>query len=203
MPKLLVQSAQQRREFFEKQAKLLEKLAREGQAPYGLYIGCSDARISPFQLLGANPGDLFILRNVANIIPPYQQRELGITAVLEFAIQRLQVPHLIIMGHTDCGGIKGLDAQDEADTASALSQWIEFARPAQQEVDVSDPLDQLERHRAIVERNVVLQLRHVQTYSFIQEALAAHRLELHGWVYYLRRRLVSAYDSVNDKFVVI
>lgn len=203
MPQLLAQSAQHRREFFESQVELLEKLAKEGQSPYGLYIGCSDARVSPFRLLGANPGDLFILRNVANIIPPYEQRELGVTAVLEFAIQRLQVPHLIIMGHSDCGGIKGLDAQTEADSTSALSQWIEFARPAQQEVDANEALDELERHRAIVERNVVLQLQHVQTYPCILEALKAKRLELHGWVYYLRRRLVSAYNRTTDRFVVV
>ncbi len=201
MTKLLAQSAHHRREFFETQAELLERLAKEGQSPYALYIGCSDARVSPFRLLGSNPGDLFILRNVANIVPPYAQRELGITAVLEFAIRRLQVPHLIIMGHTDCGGIKGLDAQVEADPTSALSQWIEFARPAQKTVDAGPTLAELERHRAIVERNVVLQLRHVQSYPFIAEALEAHRLELHGWVYYLRRRLVSAYDPALDKFV--
>jgi carbonic anhydrase len=203
MPKLLAQSAQHRHEFFETQVELLERLAREGQSPYGLYIGCSDARVSPFRLLGSNPGDLFILRNVANIVPPYEQRELGIAAVLEFAIQRLHVPHLIIMGHTDCGGIKGLDAQSEADPTSALSQWIEFARPAQQEVDTDEALNGLERHRAIVQRNVVLQLQHVQTYPCVMEALEAKRLELHGWVYYLRRRLVSAYDMTQQKFVVV
>lgn len=203
MTKLLAQSAQIRQEFFEQQAELLDRLAREGQSPYGLFIGCSDARISPFRLLGANPGDLFILRNVANIIPPYEQRELSVTAVLEFAIRRLQVPHLIIMGHTDCGGIKGLDAQSEADSTSALSQWIEFARPAQHEVDAGEVLDEMERHRAIVEQNVVLQLQHVQTYPFVREALAASRLELHGWVYYLRRRLVSAYEPDQRKFVVV
>jgi carbonic anhydrase len=203
LPRLLAQSAQIRLDFFEKQAELLERLAQEGQSPYGLYIGCSDARVSPFRLLGANPGDLFFLRNVANIIPPYEQRELSVTAVLEFAIRRLQVPHLIIMGHTDCGGIKGLDAQTDVDTSSALSQWIEFARPAQQVVDAGPVLDELERHRAIVERNVILQLQHVQSYPFILEALEANRLELHGWVYYLRRRLVSAYDPALDKFVGI
>lgn len=203
MTRLLAQSAQIRQEFFEQQAELLDRLAREGQSPYGLFIGCSDARISPFRLLGANPGDLFILRNVANIIPPYEQREMGVTAVLEFAIRRLQVPHLIIMGHTDCGGIKGLDAQSEADPTSALSQWIEFARPAQQEVDAGEVLDELERHRAVVEQNVILQLQHVQTYPFVREALAANRLELHGWVYYLRRRLVSAYEPDQKKFVVV
>ncbi|MFN8459793.1 MAG: carbonic anhydrase [Anaerolineae bacterium] len=203
MTKLLARSAQVRQKFFEQQAELLERLAREGQSPYGLFIGCSDARISPFSLLGANPGDLFILRNVANIIPPYEQREMSITAALEFAIRRLQVPHLIIMGHTDCGGIKGLDAQSEVDSTSALSQWIEFARHAQREVDAGEVLDELERHRAIVEHNVLLQLQHVQTYPFIREALAANRLELHGWVYYLRRRLVSAYDPDQKKFVVV
>ncbi len=203
MSDLLAQLAPQYRKFFETQTELLKKLATEGQSPYGLFISCSDSRISPVRLFGANPGDFFVLRNVANIIPPYLQHELGITAVLEYAIRHLHVPHLIIMGHTDCGGIKGLDAQPDIDSASALSQWIEFARPAQQTVDAGPLLNELERHRAIVEHNVELQLRNVQTYPFIQQALETNRLKLHGWIYYLRRRLVSAYNPVTHQFVEV
>ena len=103
---LLEKSIPMRHDFFEKQAELLEKLGREGQSPEALFVGCSDSRVSPERLLGANPGDLFILRNIANIIPPCDQSDMGITAVLEYAIRHLQV----ICGHTDCGGIKGLDA---------------------------------------------------------------------------------------------
>jgi carbonic anhydrase len=198
--KLLKNSASMRSDFFEKQAELLEKLAQEGQSPEALFIGCSDSRVSPEQLLGASAGDLFMLRNIANIVPPYEQSDMGITAVLEYAVRHLKVPHLVICGHTDCGGIKGLDAHLDAEAEPALSRWIEFARLAQQVVDAGTKLNEVDRNRAIVERNVVLQLRHVQTYPFVAEALEANRLELHGWVYYLRRRLMGYYDPAKDEF---
>lgn len=203
MPDLLAQLAPRYHEFFERDAELLKKLAKEGQSPYALFISCSDSRISPVRLFGANPGDFFVLRNVANIIPPYHSQELGITAVLEYAIRHLHVPHLIIMGHTDCGGIKGLDVQPNADPMASLFHWLEFARPAQQAVDAASPLPELERHRAIVESNVELQLRNIQSYPFIQQALETNQLKLHGWTYYLRRRLLSAYDPAINKFVEI
>jgi carbonic anhydrase len=201
--KLLKKSVSMRSDFFEKQAELLEKLAKEGQSPEALFIGCSDSRVSPEQLLGASPGDLFMLRNIANIVPPYEQSDMGITAVLEYAIRHLKVPHLIICGHTDCGGIKGLDVHLDAETEPALARWVEFARSAQQEVDAGAKLNEVNRNRAIVERNVVLQLRHVQTYPFVLEALEANRLELHGWVYYLRRRWMGYYDPAKGKFNIL
>jgi carbonic anhydrase len=202
--KLLEKSTSMRRDFFEKQAGLLEKLAK-GQSPEVLFIGCSDSRVSPERLLGANPGDLFMLRNIANIVPPYEQSDVGITAVLEYAVRHLKVPHLVICGHTDCGGIKGLDADLDPQAEPALTRWIEFARPAQQEVDAAAEMliNEADRNRAIVERSVVLQLRHVQTYPFVMEALEANRLELHGWVYYLRRRLTGYYDPAKDDFVLL
>jgi carbonic anhydrase len=202
--KLLEKSVSMRHDFFEKQTELLEKLAK-GQSPEALFIGCSDSRVSPERLLGANPGDLFMLRNVANIVPPYEQSDVGITAVLEYAVRHLKVPHLVICGHTDCGGIKGLDADLDPQAEPALTRWVEFARPAQQEVDAMAEtlMNEVDRNRAIVERSVVLQLRHVQTYPFVMEALEANRLELHGWVYYLRRRLTGYYDPVKDDFILL
>ncbi len=201
--KLLEKSASMRRDFFEKQAELLEKLATEGQSPEALFIGCSDSRVVPEQLFGARAGDLFMLRNIANIIPPYEHSDMGITAVLEYAVRHLHVPHIIICGHTDCGGVKGLDTQLDAEAEPALAGWIEFARPAQQAVDADEKLAEWERHRAIVERNVVQQWRHIRTYPFVLAALEANQLELHGWVYYLRRRLMGYYDPVADKFDVL
>ncbi len=201
--KLLEQSVPFQSDFFGNRAELLEKLALEGQSPKGLFIGCSDSRVTPERLFGADPGDLFMLRNIANIIPPYKHSDMGITAVLEYAVRYLQIPHIIICGHTDCGGIKGLEAQLDAEAEPALTRWVEFARPAQKEVDAARKLEEWERHRAIVEQNVIQQLRHIQTYPFVLAAMEANRLELHGWVYYLRRRLMGYYGPVEDKFKVL
>lgn len=200
---LLERSAPFQADFFENQAELLERLAKEGQSPEALLVACSDSRVFLEPMLGTSPGDLFMLRNIANIIPPYEQHDRGTAAVLEYAIRHLQVPHLIICGHTDCGGIKGLDAQLDPAAEPALIGWVEFARPAQRAIDAGPGLAGWERHRAIVERNVVQQLRHVQSYPFVLEALEANRLELHGWVYYLRRRLMGHYAPDQDRFEMI
>lgn len=201
--KLLERSAAMRAEFFKRQGELLETLATKGQSPEGLFITCADSRISPSSLFGAKPGDLFMLRNVANIIPPYEQADTSVMAVLEFAVLQLKVPHLIICGHTDCGGIKGLDGPVDETTLPALARWIEFARPAQQLVDRLPPPDEAERHRTIVERNVVQQLINVQSYPFVLAALEANQLNLHGWVYYLRRQMMGSYNSETNSFEML
>ncbi|MCP4428386.1 MAG: carbonic anhydrase [Chloroflexi bacterium] len=197
----LAQSAPIRRDFFENQKELLTKLAHEGQKPSALFIGCADSRVTPEQMLGARPGDLFMLRNIANIIPPYVQTEIGTVSVLEYAVLHLHVPHVIVCGHTDCGGIRGLDVHLDMSKEPALSRWISLARPAQREVDFQmDDLNPEERHVAIVERNVVHQLNNIRSYPFVREALEANQLELHGWVYYLEHRRIGYYDSAADTF---
>ncbi len=121
----LVRSSPMRRDFFEGQKELLTKLAQEGQAPDALFIGCSDSRVAPERMLGAQPGDLFMLRNIANIIPPYVQTEIGTVSVLEYAVLHLHVPHIIICGHTDCGGIRKLDAHLDMNKEPTLSRWLD------------------------------------------------------------------------------
>ncbi|HEX6386088.1 MAG TPA: carbonic anhydrase [Anaerolineae bacterium] len=201
---LLAQSQPAREAFFEEHSALLQRLARQGQAPYALFIGCSDSRVMPERLLGAQPGDLFMLRNVANVVPPYTQTEIGIVSALEFAVLTLKVPHIIICGHTDCGGILGLDQDIDMLAKPALSRWLDLVRPAQHAVDFSPrALSPEERHRAIVEQNVIHQLANLQSYPFIREAVAAGWLALHGWVYYLERPGIDYYDPQTNVFVAV
>ena len=200
---LLSQSVAARQAFFQKNRQLLAELAQKGQRPQALFIACADSRVTPTELLGANPGDLFMLRNIANIIPPYIQTEIGTAAVLEFAIYALKVPHIIICGHTDCGGIYGLDKPIDMGQQPALSRWLDLARPAQREVDFQmRDLAPADRHQAIVERNVILQLSHLQSYPFVRQAMAAEQLALHGWVYDLQQQQIRFYDPAADTFIV-
>lgn len=197
----LIQSAPMRQDFFENQKDLLAELAAEGQSPEALFVGCSDSRVTPERMLDAQPGDLFMLRNIANIIPPYVQTEIGVVSVLEYAVLHLNVPHIIVCGHTDCGGIKGLDTHIDMSREPALSRWLDLARPAQREVDFHlRDLAPEKRHIAIVERNVVLQLNNVISYPFVREALEANQLELHGWVYHLDKQQIGYYDPAVDQF---
>ena len=124
--------------------------------------------------------------------------------MLEYALLHLNVPHVIVMGHTDCGGIKALDAELDMAREPALARWTSLARPAQQEVDfLLRDLTPDERHRAIVERNVVHQLRNLQSYPFVRERLEANKLELHGWVYYLEEKQIRYYDAERDAFQIL
>lgn len=201
MPNLLKRTATTRRQFFIEHRDLLQTLANEGQDPKALFIGCSDSRVLPEHMFQTKPGELFMLRNIANVVPPYTQTEIGIVSILEFAIITLKVPNVIVCGHTDCGGIQALDIDIDMMRMPALSRWLDLARPAQRDVDFSGKsLSAEERHVAIVAQNVLNQLRNLQSYPFIREAISANQLALHGWVYDVFRQQVSYYDEASDQF---
>ena len=190
-----------RQRFFTQHRALLQDLAANGQTPRALFVGCADSRLTPELLLDAKPGEFFMLRNVANIIPPYVQTEIGIVSVLEFALLTLRIPHIIVMGHTDCGGLRGLDVQIDMAAQPALSRWLDLARPAQREVDFKlRDLTPAARHVAIVEENVRLQLRNLESYPFVRTAVSAGTLQLHGWVYYLGEQQLGYLDRETGKF---
>jgi carbonic anhydrase len=143
-----------------------------------------------------------MLRNIANLVPPYWQTEVGIVSVLEYAILDMKIPHIIVCGHTDCGGIKALDAALDLSSRPTLSRWLDLARPAQREVDgFSEAEISAERHHAIVERNVVNQLRNLESYPFIRERIESEKLSLHGWVYYLELPEIRYYKPEDDNFI--
>jgi len=182
-----------RDEFFQRERDLLAQLAREGQKPRVLFVGCSDSRVIPEWLAGARPGDLFVVRNVANIIPPYGTAHVSMGAAIEFAVDRLRVEHLIVCGHTDCGGIKALSAQLDWNRDPHIIRWIEHARPARTRIEASN-LPAEEQHLATVRENVLLQLENLRSYDPVREAERAGALELVGWVYHLDTGSVEAYD---------
>lgn len=196
MDKILDKTQKARQQFFAKHQVLLQELAEIGQFPTALFIGCSDSRVVPEQFLGAKPGDFFMLRNIANLVPPYWQTEIGFASVLEFAVLDLEVPHTIVCGHTDCGGIRALDANLDLGSRPALSRWLDLARPAQRAVDGFSQAEQTaERHQAIVEQNVLYQLENLKSYPFIRERIERGKLELHGWVYDLEGLEIRHFDG--------
>jgi carbonic anhydrase len=196
---LLHQTHSLRADFFEKASDLLAQLAREGQKPKVMFIGCADSRVVPELLTGAQPGEVFVVRNVANIIPPFGTGHWSVGAALEYAVNHLQVAHLVVCGHTDCGGIKALDGRVDALADASLSQWIELAREAQTRVD-GRGVEKAKRHQAIVEQNIILQLERAAGYPAIRKALKENRLELHGWLFDLHGPLVYSYDPKSGQF---
>ncbi len=199
---LLKQSHSARSTFIAQNQKLLQNLAHHGQRPQALFIGCADSRVVPEALFGLQPGDFFMLRNIANVMPPYIQSDTGTVAVLEYAVNHLKVPHIIVCGHTECGGIQGLDTHLDMIVDPALSRWLNLVRDAKRDVDFSSrDLSPEERHYAIVERNVVNQLENLKSYPIVREMIAQQKLELHGWVYYLKEMVVGYWDTAVNQFI--
>jgi len=196
---LLQQSDPLRADFFEKEGDLLGQLALRGQKPEVMFIGCSDSRVIPEMLTGAQPGEIFVLRNIANIIPPFGTAHESIGAALEYAVNHLKVKHIVVCGHTDCGGLRALDGHLDALAEPSLAAWIKFAREAQTRVD-RHGVEPASRHRALVEQNVILQLEHAAGYPAVYKALKENRLELHGWLFDLHAPSVYAYHPDTGQF---
>jgi carbonic anhydrase len=179
--------------YFQENRELFERLATQGQSPEVLFIGCSDSRVPSELLSQVDPGDIFVTRNIANIVPPYGTGEMGIGAVVEYAVLHLHVKHIVVLGHTDCGGIRALDQPSDWSREPHIARWIEHARAAKTKVEASG-LPEDERHLATVRENVRLQMEHLRSYDPVREGERAGTLSLHGWVYHLETGTFDAYD---------
>jgi carbonic anhydrase len=184
----------------EENRELLERLAAEGQAPEALVIGCSDSRVPVELLAQLDPGDLFVMRNLANIVPPYGTGEMSVGAFIEYAVLQLHIPHLVILGHTDCGGIQALDEPPDWSRQPHIARWIEHARPAKTKVEASG-LPQEQHHLATVRENVLLQLEHLRSYDPVRDGERAEELGVHGWVYHLETGIFEAHDPQSGRWM--
>ncbi|MEA1649158.1 carbonic anhydrase [Nitrospirillum sp. BR 11164] len=156
-------------------ARRFQWLAEVGQNPRAAVVACCDSRVDPQMIFSAGPGDLFIIRNVANLIPPYQPNSdfHGTSAALEFAVRQLRVGDIIVMGHTHCGGVKALMAEGEAD-GDFIGHWMSIAKSVRGKAnDVAD-----------AEREVIrLTIANLLTFPWIKAAVEAGGLRLHGCLF--------------------
>ncbi len=164
-----------------------------------LFISCSDARIPVALIAQLDPGSLFATRNVANVVPPFGTGQIGTGAVIEYAVLHLHVQHIVIMGHTDCGGIRALDEMPDWNERPHIARWIEYARPAKTKIDASG-LPEIDRHLATVRENVLLQLENLRSYDPVREGERSADIELHGWVYHLETGMVEVYEPEADRW---
>ncbi|MGA1981132.1 MAG: carbonic anhydrase [Acidobacteriaceae bacterium] len=181
---------------------------RQGQNPRALVISCCDSRADPGMLMGAGPGDIFVVRNVANLVPPYRNgAEMpGIRADIEFAVKSLNVEHIIILGHSDCGGIRAL-MQGEGTTASNyefIGTWVNIAREARERVlrELADQ-PQAVQARACGQAAIALSLENLMSFPWISERAGAGTLALHGWYFDLDAGELLAYSAEAGKFVAL
>ena len=190
------------KESFDKHHRSWAKLVDEGQHPRVLWIGCSDSRVIPEQITAARPGDLFVMRNVANVVPPYGTTGGATSAVLEYAVLGLGVEHIIVCGHTFCVGVGAILDRGSLNTASYMARWLSWIRPALSQVEASG-LPEEDRYLETIKANVLLQRRNVEGYPDVSHALKAGRLSVHGWLFDIESGDLIAYDDATNKWMDI
>ena len=202
MPKHLISGHEHfRAEYFAKEALFLKQLAKDGQTPSALYVGCSDSRVIPKLLTAAAPGELFVVRNVANLVPAFETANACVGAAIEYAIAKLGVAHVIICGHYGCGGIRAaLDGVDRVADLPSLAGWLRGAEPAARAAEAKG-LTGDALFRDAVEQNVLAQMDQLISYPVVENALDAGRLALHGWVYDIADSKLQVYDVRREDFV--
>ena len=201
MQKLIEGIHQFRKENFRPLQGLFEQLSK-GQNPDTLFITCSDSRIDPNLLTQSKPGDLFILRNAGNIVPPHGAANGGEGATIEFAVAALDVKDIIICGHSHCGAMKGLLQPETVATLPTVASWLQHAETTRR--IVQDNYSHLEGDRlltAAIEENVLVQLENLRTLPAVATRLVRGDLHLHGWVYKIETGEVFAYDLASAQFV--
>ncbi|MGK0398401.1 MAG: carbonic anhydrase [Gammaproteobacteria bacterium] len=191
------------KEVFPKKKDLFQKLSL-GQSPEALFITCSDARIETAMITQTDPGDLFICRNAGNIVPPHTNHTGAMTASIEFALSSLNVPHIVVCGHTHCGAMKGAMNQSRLEGMPHMKEWLSYSKAA---IDIVNELGQGksddDKMMMLLEQNVILQLQHLKTHPTVALKMAKKELELHGWVYDIASGEVHSYDEKQNKFIPV
>ncbi len=187
---------------FASRQTMFEKLAR-GQKPVALFITCSDSRIDPGLLTQTQPGELFILRNPGNIVPPYNAESGGEAAAIEYAVSILKVKDIIICGHSHCGAMQGLLYPEQVEDFPAVFAWLRHAESTSRIINdnYGHICEDALRLMAAIEENVLVQLENLRTHPSVATALACRELKLHGWVYKFETGEVFDYRPDREQFV--
>ena len=189
------------RDIYSANRNLYQEAAQKPQQPHTLVVTCADSRIDPEALTQSGPGDIFVTRNIGNLVPAYGEALGATSAVLEYAVSALGVDRIVIMGHTDCGAMKAMLHPEAVASMPTVRNWLRHAdtalsivkaRAAEQNENVT--LSQL------IDENVLLQLNHLRTHPSVAGKLATGKLALYGWVYDIGAGIVRMYDSAAQKF---
>ena len=190
---------------FQEKKALYKELVEKGQNPKICVIACADSRVSPATLLGTDPGDIFVIRNVANLVPAYKPHETydGISAALEYAVQHLHVDHILVLGHSQCGGIRALfaDIKEGEEGCWFIPSWIEIARTAHRQILETHPDKTVDEQAAACEKAAILgSLENLKSYPCIDKAMKDRDLKLHGWHIDIGEGLLTGYDEEKYRF---
>lgn len=182
-----------------------QTLAEKGQQPRAMVISCCDSRVHVTSIFGADQGEFFIHRNIANLVPPYEPdgNQHGTSATVEYAVTALKVAHLIVLGHSSCGGVKGCydmcsgNAPELEEKSSFVGRWMDLLRPKFEELPSGDDDTRL---RALEKQAVITSLENLMTFPYVKEAVETGRLSLHGLWNDIGAGSLEYYDDKDNAF---
>jgi carbonic anhydrase len=191
------------RAHFTRYRELFENLATRGQNPETLFITCSDSRVVPNLITGTDPGELFTVRNVGNMVP-HPSLPGGTAAGIEYAVCLLGIQNIVVCGHTHCGAIRALMEPQTLAKVPLVHKWLSQSDRVRELVEERyGHLDPEARERAAEEENVLVQLEHLREFPFVADRLASGTLRLSGWVYKIETGDVFDYDPNIGQFVAM
>jgi carbonic anhydrase len=199
MPESFVKILQGYKSFVQKYAdgdsSIMEALSKEGQSPKTMVVACCDSRVDPALIFQCEPGDLFVVRNVANIVPPYEKDEAhhGTSAALEFGIKFLKVENLILLGHSQCGGIQALQNHDNPDAVNNdfINNWVSVVHSKHIFIEDHDDYAKFALQQSY---------NNCLTFPWIKERLAAKTLEIHLWFFDIKSGQIFEYSEEKDGY---
>lgn len=194
-------------EFIPRQ-QFFEELGQQ-QKPHTLFIGCSDSRVVPHIITQTFAGELFVVRNIANLVPYYKKHSdtyLATTSVIEYAVKQMNVSNIVVCGHSNCGGCAALYQDKELNHLPHTKKWLELALPVKEIVEekIAKNKITLEQRSLFTEQiNVVEQMNHLMKYSYIKKRIKEGRLTVMGWYYHIEEGSIYNYDRKKRRFIRI
>lgn len=199
-----------REEDYNEHKALYESL-KERQEPHTLLITCTDSRVVPNLITNTLPGDLFVIRNMGNIVPPYLGRDKGIrggylatTSAIEYALSILDIKNVIICGHSDCGACSAIyEDSKKLENAPYVKKWIELLEPVKDKVSALKPASKAKRTWLMEQMNVEHQLENLMSYPFVEERFDRGELNIYGWYYIIETGEIFNYNMIKREFKII
>ena len=192
-----------KKEIFPENEALFETLSH-GQSPEALFITCADSRIETAMITQTKPGDLFVCRNAGNIVPLHDDYTDGMSASIEYAVAVLNVPHVVICGHSGCGAMAGAMAPEKLDALPLVKDFLCQCEPAVDYVrENGQGKSDDEKMSMLIQQNVLLQIENLKTHPSVAKRLELGDLMLHGWVYDIKSGTMQAYNSEKEQFIAL
>ena len=206
MDKLFKGVAKFRQDDFEAHKELFQSLGRE-QKPHTLFIGCADSRVVPDLITRTIPGELFTVRNIANIVPPFRPTEeyAGTTSSIEYAVLALEVENVVICGHSNCGGCAAMNQpEEELAHLPNVRRWLAISKEVRGRVDRQMGSGSKKKREWLTEQiNILVQMRNLLTYPYVRERYEQGRLKIYGWYYIIETGEIFNFNDKTETFELV